>query len=86
MNNQTDEDDKNEINNYIWNLGFEILGYYNFDYSNQIHIGILLTLLTHYDNNPLSPFFPLQQFPEQDDEVIKLISNWEQELLKILKL
>jgi len=79
-----DEYDKLEINNYIWNLGFNIIGDYKFDYSNQIHIGIILTLLTYYDNNPLSPFFPLQRFPEQDDKVAELTIKWETELLKLL--
>ena len=78
-----DEYDKSEINNYIWNLGFEKIGDYNFDYSNQIHVGILLTLLTYCDNNPLSPFFPLQRFPE-DVKVNELTIKWETELLKIL--
>ena len=78
-----DEYDKSEINNYIWNLGFEKIGDYNFDYSNQIHVGILLTLLTYCDNNPLSPFFPLQRFPE-DVKVNELTIKWETELLQIL--
>jgi len=85
LNDAIDEYDKLEINNYIWNLGFEILGDFNFDYSNKIHIGIVLTLLTHYDNNPLSAFYPLQKFPDYDDRVNELTLKWEQELLKILK-
>ena len=82
--NEINEDDKNEITNYIWNLGFEMIGNYNFNYSNQLHVGIVLTLLTHYDNNPLSPFFPLQNYPEQCDRTDEITANWERELLKIL--
>ena len=59
------------------------LNEFPFDYTNPFHKGIVLTLLTHYDNNPLEPFYPLQQHKEEK-EVNEKTKKWEQELLTLL--
>jgi len=84
MNNQLSEYDKSEILNLLWNLGFEKLCSYEFNYSDPFHKGILMTLLTHYDNNPLDPFFPLQQWGTLDKLSTKQTEKWEDALLKLL--
>ena len=78
------ETEKFEVNNSIWNLGMEILNEYPFDYTNNIHKGIVLTLLSYCNNTTLSPFYPLQNYPTEMEEVNKITSIWEQDILKIL--
>ena len=73
-----------EINNYIWNLGMEKLNTYPFNYTNHIHKGIVLTLLSYCDNTPLSPFYPLQNHKNEYAKVNELTDKWETELLRIL--
>ena len=85
LNNQLlNHQEKFEINNHIWNLGMEKLNKYSFDYSNPIHKGIVLTLLSYCDNTTLSPFYPLQKYPKEFAEVDKITSKWEAEMLRIL--
>ena len=73
-----------EINNHIWNLGMEKLNEYSFDYSNPIHKGIVLTLLSYCNNTTLSPFYPLQKYPKEMEEVNEITGKWETEMLRIL--
>jgi hypothetical protein len=56
--------EKEEIQNTIWNLGFESADELNPDYSNPVHRGMLIALLTLYKNNPVSVFYPLQMRAE----------------------
>ena len=79
-----DFQEKFEINNHIWNLGMEKLNEYSFDYSNPIHKGIVLTLLSYCNNTTLSPFYPLQKYPKEMEEVNKITGKWETEMLRIL--
>ena len=76
--------EKFEVNNYIWNLGMEKLNEYLFDFSNPIHKGIVLTLLSYCDNTPISAFYPLQNYPNEMNEVDKITAKWENEMLRIL--
>ena len=76
--------DISELLNLIWNLGFDELCNYDFDYSNPFHKGILMTLLTHFDNNPLEPFFPLQQWNNLNKLSTEKTEKWEKELLRLL--
>ena len=78
------ENEIGEMLNQIWNLGFEELPMYEFNYKNNVHRGILLTLMTYAQNTPLEPFFPLQNYPEKDDMVSEITQKWEQELIRIL--
>jgi hypothetical protein len=75
---------KSEIMNLLWNLGFNYLCNYEFDYSNPFHKGILMTLLTHFIHNPLEPFFPLHQWPNLDNLSTEKTEKWEKELLRLL--
>ena len=85
LNNDTlNDNEKFEINNNIWNLGMEKLNKYPFDYTNPIHKGIVLTLLSYCNNTPISPFYPLQNYPTEMEEVNKIILDWEKDMLKIL--
>ena len=86
MTEKLSEYDKKEILNLIWNLGFDKLCVYNFNYSNPFHKGILVTLLTHYENNPLEPFFPLQQWPELDKLTTSKTCKWEYEMIQLLNI
>jgi hypothetical protein len=83
-NNTLNENEKFEVNNSIWNLGMEKLNEYPFDYTNHIHKGIVLTLLSYCNNTTLSPFYPLQNYPTEMEKVNKITEKWEQEMLKIL--
>lgn len=78
----TDEENY-EIKNQIWNLGFDDhpITKYEFDYSNPIHNGLLVGLLSLCDNNPMEPFWPLQHRKEQK-AVDKINMMWADELLR----
>jgi hypothetical protein len=78
------ENEIGEMLNQIWNLGFEELPMYEFNYKNSLHRGILLTLMTYAQNTPLEPFFPLQNYPEKDDMVNEITQKWEKELIRVL--
>ena len=78
------EDEQAEVINYIWNLGLEGAPEYNVDFKNPVHRGILIGLLSNYDNNPIEPFYPLQYRPE-GKKVDKITEKWDTELQGIFK-
>ena len=86
LNNETlNEKEKFETNNYIWNLSMDKLNEYPFDYTNPVHKGIVLTLLSYCDNDLVNPFYPLQQYPDEMPKVYEITKKWENELLRILE-
>lgn len=52
---------KDEIANYIWNIGLENLPLYDFEYKNSLHIGILIALLLQHKYDPCTPFYPVNE-------------------------
>ena len=84
QNDTLNEKEKFEVNNSIWNLGMEKLNEYPFNYTNNIHKGIVLTLLSYCNNTTLSPFYPLQNYPTEMEKVNIITEKWEQEMLTIL--
>jgi hypothetical protein len=72
--------DTQEISNIIYNFGFkmevskEIIE--NIQYTNSIHKGILISLLINHINDILSPFYPLQFYPEQQASAYERIESW----------
>jgi hypothetical protein len=83
-NKKINKNENAELLNYIWNIGFEELPQYSFDYNNPIHKGIILTLLCYCLYTPIEPFFPLQKYPNEDKKVYELTSNWEKDIFHIL--
>lgn len=93
------EDENSKILNILYNFGFgefrvskltgEIESNFQFvfqdkfQYENEIHRGILTALLTCEMNNPLRPFFPLQQYPEAGKKCDEIILHWENEIMKL---
>jgi hypothetical protein len=84
-----DQTELDKIQNILFNFGFSMeLEFYfmiYFQYNNPIHKGILLELLLKEKHNILSPFYPLQNYPEQSKKVNEIIEDWEKGLLDILK-
>jgi len=74
-----------QVQNILFNFGFSMKSKFNFQYNNSIHRGILLGLLLNEKYNTLSPFFPLQHYPEQSKEVNEIIKGWEKGLLDIVE-
>ena len=73
------------ITNVFYNMGFsDKLLEYEFQYNNPIHKGILLDLLLKDKYDVLSPFYPLQKYPEQKKEVDKITIELENALIDIL--
>jgi hypothetical protein len=70
------EQEQAETLNYIWNLGLDNANIYNCDFKNPVHRGILIGLLSVYDNNPLEPFYPLQYRPE-NKKVNEITAKWD---------
>ena len=54
--------------------------YNNIQFNNQIHIGMIIQILTASQFEVLSPFYPLQQFPTQN----KLVSDITLNLSKMI--
>jgi hypothetical protein len=86
------EDEKREINNYLYNIGFSECLHVAamnliFQYNNPVHIGILLGLLLNYENSLIDPFCPLQYGILKDS--LELIDNvtkkWEDSIIDILQ-
>lgn len=87
-NEKLEQNEIDKVQNILYNFGFSMeLQFYfldNFQYNNPIHKGILLDLLLKDKHDTLSPFFPLQKYPEQSKEVDEIINALEKDLLKIL--
>jgi hypothetical protein len=79
--------EKDKIQNILYNFGFSIEQQImdHFQYTNPIHKGILLSLLVKEENDTLSPFFPLQKYPDQEKEVDEITKTWENDLIHILR-
>lgn len=73
------DEDQAETINYIWNLGLENAGSYKYDFNNPVQRGILVGLLSVYDNNPVEPFYPLQHRKE-GKKVDEITAKWDTEL------
>ena len=60
--------DKEQINDTIYNdLFYENNTQLNQDYSNDAHVGMIITLLLLIKNDPTSPFWPLNLRPEHSE-------------------
>lgn len=88
-NKKLDKYETDKILNILFNFGFSMeLQFYfedNFQYKNQIHKGILLDLLLREKRDTLSPFYPLQNYPEQDKEINIITQAWEKDLIDLLE-
>ena len=82
LNERLTPDDSHEVENLIWNMSLSSVGEYNYDLTNPVHRGILIGLLTIYDNNPMEPFYPLQYRPEHG-AVEAINTKWDNELKRI---
>jgi hypothetical protein len=80
-NEQINKNDIDEINNYLYNMGFseKLQDYieYEVEYNNLIHRGILIGLLTQSKHDILEPFCPLDEHPKEEKNVNKIILKWE---------
>jgi len=56
------------------------------DLSNNVHIGIVLSLLNEDENRLLSPFYPLHEYPEQQKEYNIIFEKWKKRYIYILKM
>lgn len=76
---------QNEFKNILENFGFtEDLINYDFQLHNPTHRGIILTFLDNQINDLLSPFYPLQNYPNKEKEVHEIIQIMERDLIYIL--
>ena len=80
--NQLSVSDQHETINYIWNLGLENATTYDYDFKNPVHRGILIGLLSVYDNNPIEPFYPLQ-YRKEAKLVDEITTKWDSALYSI---
>lgn len=80
------EEEINALINALYNMDFSnTLLKYDFQYTNPIHKGILLGLLLHGKYDILSPFYPIQRYPKQQEEVGKITIKLENALLDVLE-
>jgi len=75
-------DEMEEINNEISNIGIENL---NQDYTNPVHRGMIIALLSLCENHQLSPFYPLNDNPEHSS-VEKILKLFEKDLINAFAL
>ena len=80
-NEQLHENDIYQVRDYLWNLSLNNTPY-KYDFDNPVHRGIVIGLLSMYDNNPLEPFFPLQ-FRAEFQKVNMITLQWVNELNRI---
>jgi hypothetical protein len=82
------KEDLDAVNNVMFNFGFNVDFQFfftdNFQYKNKIHRGLLISLLLMEKNYTLSPFFPLQEYPEQNKTVLEIIHAWELEFMDVI--
>lgn len=79
-------DDEHVLRNHIGNLIFNDDGRlfrYEYEFKNPVHRGILISLLSYIDNDPMEPFYPLQ-YHEEHRAVDKKVLEWGAELLRVL--
>lgn len=74
-----------KIGNVFYNFGFERLTTDMIQFNNEIHKGIVLDLLIRDKNDTLSPFFPLQNYPEKDAEIHEITQSWENDIIDVLE-
>ena len=79
------EEEINALIDVLYNSGFNNLLEYEFQYTNPIHKGILLGLLLHRKYDKLSPFYPLQKYPKQQEKVEEITIQLENGLLDVLE-
>ncbi len=82
-----DENTMDQLINYFWNLDFSqkllhIIRYT--DMKNDFNRGIICTLLSYYINDPVEPFYPLYNFPDQQPDVHKKIQDFSKSLIHLL--
>lgn len=81
---------KDKVINVLYNFGFSnnFLIYFekNFQYDNQIHIGILLSLLLNSENDLLGVIIPVQNnlTKEKCEMLDNIILRWEKDLTKVI--
>jgi hypothetical protein len=73
-----------EIINAIYNLGYNDLSDYAFDYTNPTHRAIAICLLLNNKYDILGNLYPLKDYPQQNEEYEKINSNLENRLIEIL--
>jgi hypothetical protein len=80
------EGDLHEFHNFSDNLGFteEGLVNYPFDFTNPLHRGIGIYIVSMYLHDPTSAFYPLQQYPGKDTEVYEITKALEMEIREAL--
>jgi len=84
-NKKLSSEEKNVIIEVLYNMGFtDRLSGYEFQYNNPIHIGILLDILLKDKYNILSPFYPLQNYPKQQEQIDIINIYLENALIDIL--
>lgn len=80
INDTLNKKEQDEVVNILYNCGFDIdiqsEFVHHFQYKNLTHKGMLLQLLIQFENNPLEPFFPLYNYPEQDTLVNEITQKW----------
>lgn len=81
------DEEKNEIRKYIWNLmnSNDKITQYEFEWNNNIHIGIIISLLLQYENHELKPFY--NYFREEHPKAIlssSINQKFALELIKVL--
>lgn len=56
------------------------------NFNNKLHLGILLSLLLHYENEALKPFFPIQNYGyDKSEKVDKIRKNLGLSIIKLLE-
>jgi hypothetical protein len=79
------DDEINALIEALYNSGFSNLLDYEFQYDNPIHKGILVGLLLHRKYDRLSPFYPIQRYPKQQENVEQITIQLENGLLDVLE-
>ena len=81
-NKKVTQEEKDKISEILYNCGFsDDLSYYDFQYNNKIHKGILLDILIRERFDTLCP---LQKYSSQESEVDRITNKFEKGLIDVL--
>ena len=76
---------QNVMFNFGFSMDFQMYVMNKVQYRNPVHRGILLSLLAREKNDTLSPFFPLQKYPKQREQVDEITIAWEKDLIYLFE-
>jgi hypothetical protein len=86
MKDELSNDDISNIYNQIWNMFDKKLYEFNYDFKNDLHIGILISLLLYCKNDPMEQFYgPSYGNCDKTKKMIKINKKYSNDIISALE-